>query len=74
MSVLEVLSSLPCLGSRKLADTVLRELEGRGYAVTLYRRPPRAPSPPLPAAPEGIIGEINVPDVNPLPAEDFYRR
>ena len=37
MSVLEIISQ--CVGSRKTADTIIKELAGRGYAITLYRRP-----------------------------------
>ena len=67
MSVLDILAAIPCINSRKVADTIMRELAGKGYAITLYRR---APDQEYPHAPEGHIGEINVPPVCPLPDEE----
>ena len=62
MSILEVLAAIPCVNSLKRADTIIRELNAKGYAIAVYKKVPE----PFPLAPEGHLGavnEINVPAV-----------
>ena len=61
MSVMEILSQ--CVGSRKMADTILRELAGRGYHIVLYKRPVDPEWQPLT---HEIQHEHNVPEVHPF--------
>ena len=61
MSVFQILAQ--CVGSRKMADTIIRELEGRGYHITLYKRPVDPEWQPLT---HEAIEERNVPEIHPF--------
>ena len=63
MSVLQILSSLPCINSRKIARTLILELEGRGYHIVLYKRPVDPEWQPLT---HETVEERNVPEIHPF--------
>ena len=33
MSLIELIAAIPCVNSRKLAQTIIREIEAKGYEV-----------------------------------------
>ena len=61
MSVLDIISQ--CVGSRKIADNIIRELQGRGYHITLYKRPVDPEWQPLT---HDVHEERNVPEIHPF--------
>jgi len=42
MSILETLASLPCIRSSRAAQTIIDELQGRGYEIRSCRAGPAA--------------------------------
>lgn len=77
MSIREVLASIPCINSLKIADTIMRECAGKGLSITFQKRDlfndawGREVYPNIQAEFTALHGghEFNVPPVMPLPED-----